>query len=217
MLAGVALSISLAGLGWVFIAPPAYASEPAEAVSALDDPHSVDWGARFDQAKAAKDRYALLQILELAPLPEWTPILDKTIEELMKHADVPNLDKPEDRGSIVVAIASDVPDSLEGAIRIETEETLQNASIVYVLIERKLPASTASLSFILRPPVKGVKAELFDMTLVKSSEKEYVSTSFLFLIGPDAPSGEICLTGSVIALDRNGGTVADIPIDINLA
>ena len=62
---------------------PTLAQRPAPAVSALDDPASVDWDARFEGARAAKDVNAFIQILELAPLPEWVRVIDKSVEELV--------------------------------------------------------------------------------------------------------------------------------------
>ena len=56
---------------------PSFAADPAPPSSALVDPYQVDWGARFDQARAAKDSRALIQIIELAPVPEWITMIDK--------------------------------------------------------------------------------------------------------------------------------------------
>ncbi len=218
--AGALISAAIFALALVAAIPaPAFAQGPAPAASALSDPESVDWDARFEGARAAKDVNAFIQILELAPLPRWTRVLDKSVEELVKLSDTPNIETPGEKPGATrsfLSIAVRETDSETGALLVRTETPVPQGRLIYAHFAKEFPAETASMSLVLRPPVPGVSAELADMTLVKSGGKEFVTASALFLIGPSAAPGEVSMTGSLVAKTRSGGIAMDIPLEVEI-
>lgn len=194
----------------------ANAAEPAAATSAMTDPYAVDWGARFDQARAAKDANALIQILDKAPIPEWNDILDKAAQELAKQCDVPNIDKPESRGSFLYLPAVPVEGATDKRVKITHNATLNTGTMILSPIPGSLPRETAGVSISLKPPVTGVSVEIFELTLVKGDGGERITTSVLIGIGPSANAGTLELTGAITAKNRGNATLAEIPIDLKL-
>lgn len=199
---------------------PAFTQGPAPATSALVDPESVDWDARFEGARAAKDVNAFIQILELAPLPRWTRVLDKSIEELVKLSDTPNIETPGEKPGATnsfLSITVRETDAGFGALLVRTDAPVPQGRLIYAHLTKEFPADTASMSLVLRPPVPGVAAELADMTLVKTGGKEFVKASVLFLIGPSTAPGEVSMTGSLVAKTRSGGVALDLPLDVEIS
>jgi hypothetical protein len=206
-------SFALAVLVAVF-ACPAFAADPAPQASALDDPYKVDWGARFEQARAAKDRRALIQIIELAPVPEWIAMIDKASQELAKQTDTPNIEKPDSHRSFLVAPGVVDKDANDGVVHIAPEKPIRAGSMILSQIPVKLPLEAASVSLSLKPATPGVLANLYEFTLVKASGGEYKLTSVLIAVGPGAAPGRIELVGSVTAKNRTGNVAGEIPLEV---
>ncbi len=213
----VTLAVLLIALLFAFsLCTTAFTEEPAAATSAMDDPSAVDWGARFDQARAAKDANALILILDLAPIPDWNDILDKAAQELVKQCDVPNIDKPESRGSFLYLPAVLVEGATDGRVAITQTATINTGTMILSTIPGSLPRETAGVSISLKPPVPGVSVEIFELTLVKGSNGERITTSVLIGVGPGANTGPLELTGAITAKNRGNATLAEIPIDMKV-
>jgi hypothetical protein len=223
------------------------ASQPesggAPAASAFTDPASVDWGARYEGAKAARDPAQAAQIIELAPLPQWTKVVDNAIALLLSLCEAPNLDKPKASLSFLpataveAAAAAAIPQSAENAaleadahagndspadedasapiaLLYRPDGAVSSGTIIWLSFGHSFPASTASMEFALRPPAENVSAELAWMTLVKEEKAKYVTSGMALLVGPARAPGVLELTGSVTAKDARGNAIEEVPLEI---
>ena len=102
----------------------------------------------------------------------------------------------------------------DGIVHIAPELPVSAGSLILSQLPVNLPLEAASVTLTLKPATAGVPANLFEFTLVKSGKGEYKFATVLIAIGPDVAPGRIEMVGSVVAKNRTGNKVFEIPLEV---